>query len=250
MKKFLLSSSIVCLAVTVFAQQGNFRSRVSGNWDASATWERDANSDGIFEESPSTVSPTHLDGTILVRNGHTVRVYTNISIDQTTVEGTGRIAVDQTNVLTLLNGSGSDLVNFGRVSTVVSGNLVVSNGAIFEHAKNGGELPLATWQTGSFLLFSGVLTAAPSNLGQNFQNIDWNCAQTGNVNLAGALTQIGGDLRVLSTNGLLLNLATTSISNISIGGNLIVQGNSRLSFTTSGSTTCSIGGNFTHTSNN
>lgn len=250
MKKFLLSSAIVCLAVTVFAQQGNFRSRVSGNWDSPATWERDANSDGIFEESPSTVSPTHLDGTILVRNGHTVRVYTNVSIDQTTVESTGRIAINQTNVLTVLNGSGSDLVNLGRVSTVVAGNLVVSNGSVFEHAKNGGELPLATWQVGSFMLFTGIQTAVPTNLNQNFQNVDWNCVQSGNVNLAGALTQIGGDFRVLSTNGLLLNLATTSNTNITIGGGLLVQGNSRLSFSTSGAVTCSIGGNFIHTSSN
>lgn len=248
MKKFLLSLLLAYLSVAVFAQQGNFRSRVSGNWDAPATWERDANSDGIFEESPSSASPTHLDGTILVRNGHTVRVYTNISIDQTTVESTGRIAINQTNVLTVLNGSGSDLVNAGRVSTAISGNLVISGGAVYEHAKNGGELPLSTWQSGSFLLFSGILTAAPTNLDQNFQNVDWNCAQTGNVNLAGALSQIAGDLRILSTNGLILNLATTSASNITIGGSLIVQGNSRLSFSTSGSAVCTIGGDFTHTS--
>jgi hypothetical protein len=245
---FLMTFSLGSL----YAQNGNFRSRVSGNWNVASTWERDADGNGIYEESPSVLTPTSLDGEILIQNGHTVRVYQNVTVDQVTVQSTGRIAVNSTNVLTVANGPGADLSNYGRVSTSAASQLVIGAGAEFVHAKNGGELPFTTWSAGSTCTIAGLTTAAPSNLTQSYSNFNWNSpGQLASINLDGKVTSVSGNFTIQNTNGQLLFLYSASVPGpLSIGGNLEVSGNSRVSLVTTGNLTATIQGDFNYFSSN
>lgn len=249
MKRIVLVFLVFFIPFLAIAQNGKFRSRISGNWNVASTWERDANGDDVYEESPSSLTPTFLDSDILVRNGHTVRVYANVTVDQVTVEATGRIVIDASSVMTVANGTGTDITNFGRVSTTAGTQLVVQAGAEYRHAKNGGELPLATWDDNSSILFNAITTAAPTNLNQGgagFYNVVWNCSgQSTTVGLAGNLRQVRGNLTVTNTNGNLLTFATTSApAPISVGLDFTVSGNSRVSFSSTADVTVNIGGDF------
>lgn len=249
MKRNVLVFFVFFLPVLAFAQNGKFRSRITGNWNVASTWERDANGDDVYEESPSSLTPTFLDSEIVIRNGHTVRVYANVTVDQVTVETTGRIVIDVSSVMTVANGAGSDMINFGRVSTTNSAQLVVQANAEYVHAKNGGELPLATWNDDSNILFNAITTAAPTNLNQGgagFYNVVWNCTgQSTSVNLAGNLRDVRGNLTVSATNGNLLTFATSSApSPMNVGLDFTVSGNSRISLSSTASVALNVGGNF------
>ncbi|UPT68710.1 MAG: hypothetical protein M0D57_08845 [Sphingobacteriales bacterium JAD_PAG50586_3] len=79
MKKFLLVS--ICLIFTFFAGaqvNGDFRSRITGNWGTAATWERYNGSTW----ATSTVIPASSaanNGNVTIQDGHTVTVAALVS---------------------------------------------------------------------------------------------------------------------------------------------------------------------------
>ncbi len=86
-----------------------------------------------------------------------------------------------------------------RDSIGASGSLTFGSTGVYQHDVNGGSIPLATWQTGSTCLLTGITSSMPSNTLQNFFNLTVNCPNyTGNLNLGwqkGTVT-MGGTLTV------------------------------------------------------
>lgn len=256
MKKTLL---VVCLlslvSMGLYGQAGNFRSRATGAWSNTNSWERDADSNGSFEESPASVTPTSASGTITVRNGHTITVGSNLSIDQTTINLGGFVIVSSGVTLTLNDGTGADLTfssGFGSNRLDIFGRLIVPEGStmasatsarlrimtdgVYEHAYTvtGGQIYDATWQSNSRLEFTGYTSAAdaPANMDQAFQNIRWNCPLQENfldLNITGSTTSVGGDFEVLDTNGSFVVFGQSDYD-LTIGGNLEISGNSAIAF--------------------
>jgi hypothetical protein len=247
MKRFTLILFLTVLSVYAYCQNGNFRSLASGTWSVPSTWERDSDNDGIYEDSPSDFAPSFLDGTIIIQSPHVVRVYSNVSVDQTTVNAGGRIAVNTGVTLTVMNGTGVDLLNAGTISTSAADQLVISSAAEFEYAKNGGTLPLATFDDSSTMTITGVTTAAPANLSQpgGFSHFVWNCNQSTTVYLNGLLTWVRGDLSITNTNNQVLAFANASSPTPHvISGNFNVTGNSRFYLTLTSAITVNLAGNF------
>ncbi len=114
-----------------------------------------------------------------------------------------------------------------------SGTLTVNSGGTYEHARNGGTIPAATWNSGSNCNVTGVTGAVPGGLVQSFGN--FNYSSTLALTLTGTLT-VKDNLSI--TNGGILAGTQT----IACSGN--VTGTSNLTFTTG---TLDIGGNYTNT---
>jgi len=83
-----------------------FRTKASGNWNSTATWESSSNGTTWIN---ATLTPTSAAGAITIQNGHTVTTTANITIDQTTIASGGILNINPGITLTLNNGTGTDL---------------------------------------------------------------------------------------------------------------------------------------------
>ena len=131
-----------------------------------------------------------------------------------------------------------------------SGTIVVNNGGQIIYNQNGntGNIPIATWNTGSTLQITGITNTAPQNLNQSFYNLIWNCAlQSADLNMYDVLKTVNGNLSFLSTNNHNLQLFNWSSNTISVGGDLNVAGNTKVILGGGGSSNVllNVNGNYT-----
>jgi hypothetical protein len=264
MKGIYISLFALLVSSFSFGQAGNYRSLTSGPWGTPGTWERDADSNGSFEQSPSLVAPTApaTAGTITIRNTHIVNVAVNVSIDQTTVQSGGSLVVDPTAILTLNNNVTSDeitvnaggtltnngtiahgtitirtinvsgsLHNNGTFTTQGNNKLLFQSGANYFHDfADGGTIPRATWNVNSSLnvvgYTSGNSTPPTFSPGQTYGNFIWNAPnQDTDIDLLGEPASVDGNFQIDDTGGAALIYNNAGANNnLSIGGDLISNG--------------------------
>ena len=133
---------ITFLVGTSFAQAvGDYRSAANGEWSAAATWE-------VYNGStwePAVSVPTGAE---------------TITIDETDT-------VDVDSDLTI---SGTVILTGDALLGTAGGTLTFADGSTYEHARDGGDVPTATWETGSTALITGITSTAPANRGQDYYN--------------------------------------------------------------------------------
>jgi hypothetical protein len=222
------------------ANSNMYRSAASGNWAANATWE--VSTDGGTNWGAAGCWPSSSNGTIQIRNGHTVTVTAGITVDQVTIDAGGQVTVNSGQTWTINDGTANPdltvngtIVNSGTMGDAGDAQLAFNSGSVYRHAQNGGAIPstaaygTVTWNAASTVEVTGVTNAPPSGLGQSFGNFTWNCTgQSSSESLAGDLDTINGNFTIVSTGGGAseLQLINSSSSNqtLTIGGNLVVQG--------------------------
>jgi len=250
---------------------GDYRSKATGAWTTNGSWERWSGSAWVA----ATATPTSSDGAITIRNGHTITTSSNITVDQLTVETGGTLTISS-NTLTINDGTGTDAEINGTVNVVgtfgatggpaiwinggtiknsgssnLSGNAIYTfnNNGVYEHARNGGAVPTATWDTGATCMVSGIVGTDPSGFnGQTFHNLTWNCTgQTSDISMGVTSMTVAGDFRLTSTNSKTLYLRTNDAT-LTIGGDYIQTGG--IFSATSGNDnigTINLAGNFSQT---
>lgn len=226
---------------------GDYQTAQNGNWNQTSTWQI---WNGTAWVTPVSVPSGSSSAVVTVLAPHTVTCTTNVNIDNLTVDGIVTVNAGFTLNLNFTNASviNGTLNNSGTVTG--SASLVTINGN-YNHTRNGGAVPLATWVAGSFCNVTGVTNTVPGGLGQNFDSFIWNSAQTGTINFAGNLTTIGANLTINGTGGQQLQLATNTAGyTLNVGNNFTVSGNSRVAFVTTGSATVNVTGNFYYQSTN
>ncbi|WP_276364558.1 gliding motility-associated C-terminal domain-containing protein [Daejeonella sp. H1SJ63] len=229
--------------------EGNFyRPKASGNWTA-VSWEKSIDG-GTSWSDVATPTATSLTATDIVSipAAITTSLNTDITLYNLLVPGVFDIV---SNTLTLAHSvqepSSYEITVHGTFRN--SGGTFVNNdaaqspikftGGIYEHTRNGGEIPIAKWEvhngTNSKVKITGITsTALTAGLNQIFNDLEWNnaaqaVAQTlhGNTTITGVLTLSNGQLSVgsntLTLNGQTIagtpsNLVTTSSSNLYFGG--------------------------------
>ncbi|SMO55163.1 T9SS type A sorting domain-containing protein [Gracilimonas mengyeensis] len=215
----LLTTFLVALfayAGAMAQESGDFRSAASGDWSATATWE-------TYDGSAWTAASAAPAGTENI----TILAAHSVSIDVAVVI-TGTLTVD---------GSGADA---GGSLAVTDGSLTVSDGGTYVHARDAGDLPMATWETGSTIEFTGVLADEPDNTDQAFYNVVWNnSGQVSNVSMGWNDYTLAGNLTVLNSNGSQFRLSSAGdegdpARSITINGNIVVDGENS-EFTSTGS---------------
>lgn len=223
---------LVTLALPLAARAqtaGDFRSVASGDWSAPATWER---FDGVAWLPAGSAPSAGGAGAVVVRAPHDLTLAIAANTDQTTIEGGASLEVLAGGSLVVGDGVGSDLEVFGTLGNAGSitqptgGTISFEDGARYAHRHAGvaGTIPTALWDPGSLCEMAGYTsnTTPPSNLGQAFGTFAWNCpAQTGAINLGGALTTINGHLRVLSTGTGSLRLAGNGSFTTNVAGDFV-----------------------------
>ncbi len=172
-----------------------YRTIATGNWADASIWERNDGGNWV----PAGAAPSHVSGTITVRNGHTVTVAAATSMDEVTVESGGAIVVAST--ATVMDGVGFDVDVLGSL-TITTGGLLTGTGTVrivHQFFWTGGE-------TGVGITLSIAATGTAT----------MNCACTlvhgGVIQNAGTWTVLNGNLH-----------GTGSFSNLA-GGTLSIQG--------------------------
>ena len=174
-------------------------------------------------------SPSRNDGEILINSAHTVQVTSNVIVDQVIVEGA--VIVSSGSIWNISNdASGTDLIIKGKVQNlgtirghsssisqaevdnggilinessgvVITGNLILTflDGSTYEHNRDGGTIPSATWNPTSTCLIDGIITDNPANTAQTFGNFEWNCPNMLLSISIGTIQGVQGDFTVVST---------------------------------------------------
>jgi hypothetical protein len=227
-------------AVTASINLGQYRSITTGNWNNIATWEVSCDNGSTW--SNATQTPTSNDGTITVRNTHTVTVAGAPTVDQVTVEPGGTVVVNTSN-LTIANGADAyDFIVQGTLITTdntvdnitETGVLYFDNGGLYinnVNTANGyGTHPTATWHLNSTCEVRGLSgPTLPNNFNQVYGNLLWNCANQGTnavvIEQANAPT-VNGTMTVANTGttGSLVFCNTTTTGNWTTVNNLVVSG--------------------------
>jgi len=106
-KLFLSFLMIFFVNGTSFSANEYFRSITSGDWNSLSTWEMSVNN---FTWVPATSTPDETSNLITIRTPNTVTVTVSVSADQLTVNNGGTLSIDSKILLTILDGSGTDLI--------------------------------------------------------------------------------------------------------------------------------------------
>jgi hypothetical protein len=129
MKRFLLSlfCSFGLIGLGFGQTTGDFRSFATGDWNVAGTWET---FNGTLWVAAG-VSPNSTNGAIAIRDGHTITITADLTIDQTTIESGGILTINSGVTVTLGTGSGDDIrVNRTVVNETVTFGILNVNGTI------------------------------------------------------------------------------------------------------------------------
>ncbi len=195
---FFIVGLVMLCAGTMFAQTvGDYQSGANGNWNAAATWQKWNGSIWVATAAPPTGSET-----IIIRSTDTVAINVPVTVNDT-LRNQGTLTADT--------------------------NLTVAATGVYQHDRNAGSIPRATWSAGSTLYLTGVTATAPNNRRQNYHNIVFNTpGLSANLNMDLDSVTIGGDIRVInsgaSSRWYLTSAVAGDSSVFSIMGDIIVEG--------------------------
>ncbi|MEO6838888.1 MAG: hypothetical protein ABI261_09520, partial [Ginsengibacter sp.] len=134
------------LAPLLTSPSDYFRSRQSGNWSLTSTWE--SSPDNINWEL-ATEAPTKDANAIIIGSAHTVSVSNSVSLDQTIIQG--KLELQTGGVLNINDGVGDDINILGN------GILQVTSIGKYEdaiHQSSGASINIAT--NGKIILGNGI----------------------------------------------------------------------------------------------
>jgi hypothetical protein len=191
-----------------FAQEeGDYRTRASGDWSAAQNWQRFNGSTWGNIGTPPTGAET-----IYIVNSDSIFVNVDVTI-------TGRLVVEADPAATLQNPIGARVVANER--------LTIGDGGVYEHARDEGNIPLANWETGSTLHLTGTFGTAPTNRNQSYYNVIFETPDMApNLNMMLDDVTIGGDIHVLSTGfgrWYLTSALANESAHVTIMGDVVVE---------------------------
>ncbi len=203
----------------------------------------------------------------LVISGSTFNISSNITISLLPI---GNAVVDATGTFKLTNGStfnidatgggkadvNGTLENAGGTIVAPAGKLRFNANSVYNHTRDGGSIPVATWDPTSTIKVTGIAATqiTPFTNDQTFGNFIWNCPlQNISQDIVGNATitvNIKGNLNIIRTGFDALYLVNfVQTPTLTVEGNLVIgDGVNNAQLYTNGSTnntTVNIGGDLT-----
>ncbi|MDP4268232.1 MAG: hypothetical protein Q8880_12460, partial [Bacteroidota bacterium] len=215
-----------------------FETTVSGNWSDPSIWE--ISTDSTFQSSTTVNYSPNSTNSAGIYVHDAVKVDYNLAIDQTLVSGDGQINILNGKILTISDGSGTDLDvqegssvdNAGTINN--TGQIKVENDAYYIHDQNGGTVPLANWGVNSTCKIKSAGTAPAGLVAQNFGNFEYDSI--------GRTLNLSGNLNI--QNNLILTNGVLNAASYTINVTGSITGTGDLSFT---SGVLNIWSNYTNT---
>jgi hypothetical protein len=174
------------------------RSAAEGNWSNAATWEVRSGDAWVA----ATSAPI---GGEKITLGHNVTADAALSISgSVTVQDGGQLSVGADIVVTFVDGS------------------------VYDHARDGGSIPVAVWGEGSTVKLTGIAGTAPGNRNQSYFHLIIDTpGNSGNKDFGFNDITIGGNVTIENTGGSRWQLTSGgsgSVRTFSIMGDVIMNG--------------------------
>ena len=197
----------------------------------------------------AAAAPTSAANVITIRNTHTASVTGNITLNQLVVESGGALSVNGGVTLSISNAAGTDLNVTGTVNNTgtinPTGTIVFNAGSTYNHTRNGGDIPIATWNPASDCNITGVTNSEPGGKDQPFGNFTWNSPSQSGVIAIWELADggsVAGDFSVTNTGSSYIRISNTSSPTFTVGGNFNINGGSFYQTVGDGDPVIDIGG--------
>lgn len=117
--------------------------------------------------------------------------------------------------------NGSVTVNAGANFNSTNASITFGAGSTYTHARNGGNIPTASWDNTSNCVITGITNAALSTgWAQNFGNILWNCSGQSIAHGTAGPTNVAGTFEVRNTNAQYVSVEAARVWS----GNLLITG--------------------------
>ncbi len=129
---------------------------------------------------------------------------------------------DATNSNTIVSGT---ITNNGGSITSTSSNLRFALSSVYNHSRNSGIIPTATWNNSAVTNITGTTDTAPTGLNQTFGNLNINCGSlTGarTATLTGSVT-IQGNLTVSGTSAVNTMTLDPAGQNLTVNGTTTIE---------------------------
>jgi hypothetical protein len=183
---------------------------------------------GTAAQVPGMMLPDTV-GTLTIANPAGVSFNDTLSGMKLVVAAGGVMQIDTAGSIAADSGSVSGtIVNKGDLEALAP--MVFEDGAVYEHARDGGDIPDGVWNEGSTFLLTGTISSTPGNRNQNYYNITINTPDlSSNKDLALDDVTIGGDIKVIDTGASRWRLTSASAGDtaiVTIVGDVIVEGGS------------------------
>ncbi len=178
-------------------------------------------------DNPSTAIEIHPGAALTIGNNLDLQLAENsqAAIDGVLIVNTGSRYYSDKGTTTLTSVQGV-IRNNGEIISEAA-KLAFLAGSRYEHSRNKGEIPLATWHQTSTCAITGVIDAAPTGTNQVFGNYTWDCEnQSGGSLLGPAIpSTINGDLVIKKVGrGNDQNVFLRLPAQIKINGSFILSG--------------------------
>ncbi len=190
------ASSPATLTVTPTSSTTDYFRSNSGNTGTGGSWATVTN----WQSSPdnatwmtATLAPTSAANAITIRNGHNIDISSGTqTADELTIDASALLRFSG-GTFTLANGAGTDLTVNGTFTRTTSntftqtGTITFNASSIYNHACNGGNIPVSSWNITSICNITGMTSTEPtSGFGQAFGIFNWNCAGQTTFSIIGA----------------------------------------------------------------
>jgi hypothetical protein len=249
----LLVISLFTVAGIFGQTTGDYRTTGVATFASATNWQRYNGTGWVVAATP----PTQSDNIITIRNGHTATLTVLNTLDQLVVELGGIVTINSGITLTLSNGTGIDLNvegtvnNSGSISIGAGATISFNSGSNYNHARNGGTVPTATWGPSSNCNITGVTNLMPTGFGQTFGNLTWNSPGhsdnlylQSNINIVGNFTLSGTGAFNPTDRALRMSNNSTGYT-INIGGDFVISNGASFKMNNnSGSCSVNVGGDF------
>jgi len=164
-------------------------------------------------------------GTLAIYNPDGVAIRDTFYCKTLNVASGAVLAIDTLGILVADTGAVNGMIwNSDSISSVKG--FVFGNGAIYQHARNGGAIPKGLWEEGSLCKITGMTNATSFTGGgdQDFYNFEWNCPnQTANAALGIYTKAIHGNFTLTSSGSGRFYFMSGSSGTISLLGNFSQQ---------------------------
>lgn len=114
-----------------------YRSKATGNWSATGSWEVSTNGGSSWANASSTPTSANCNG-VAIRSPHNITIDAALSMDQVVVEAGATLTRAGGITLTIDDGTGDDLIIFGTLVHAASTSLAVPSGSGTIRVKTGG----------------------------------------------------------------------------------------------------------------
>ncbi|MFZ1677978.1 MAG: hypothetical protein WAT91_11925, partial [Saprospiraceae bacterium] len=203
----------------------------------------------VTTTSPALTISTAANDALIVASGCSLTLLgidaaTDRNLTVTTASSSGlEVNIDGTVIV------GYDNNQTGAAGVFTKGTNAVINfksGSLYQHAVNGGNIPISNWDQNSTCKITGITASVPGNNGQAFGNLTYDCTSmtSGAKLMANTGLSVAGNFQVINTGAGFLQMNQASIN---VGGSCTISDDFQFNNPTNNPRTMNVAGDFSLT---